>query len=72
MQPEFDVIRALVDARISQNLTQKELAEKTGIHQADISKLENGTRNPSIKLLKRLAEGMDMILKIEFIPKQKI
>jgi len=72
MQPEFDVIRAIVDARISQNLTQKELAEKTGIHQADISKLENGTRNPSIKLLKRLAEGMDMVLKIEFIPKQKI
>ena len=72
MQPEFDVIRAIVDARISQNLTQKELAEKTGIHQTDISKLENGTRNPSIKLLKRLAEGMDMVLKIEFIPKQKI
>lgn len=70
-KPEFDIIRALVDARISQNLTQKELAEKTGIHQADISKLENGTRNPSIKLLKRLAEGMDMMLKIEFVPKHK-
>lgn len=72
LQPEFDVIRAIADARISQNLTQKELAERTGINQADISKLENGTRNPSINLLKRLAEGMDMVLKIEFIPKQKI
>lgn len=72
MQPEFDVIRAIVDARTSQNLTQKELAERTGINQADISKLENGTRNPSINLLKRLAEGMDMVLKIEFVPKQKI
>lgn len=70
-QPEMDIIRALVDARVSQNLTQKELAERTGIDQADISKLENGTRNPSINLLKRLAEGMDMILKIEFLPKQK-
>ena len=27
MQPEFDVIRAIVDARTSQNLTQKELSE---------------------------------------------
>lgn len=72
IQPELDVIRALVNARISQNLTQKDLAERTGIHQADISKLEHGTRNPSINLLKRLAEGMDMVLKIEFIPKQKI
>lgn len=71
IQPEMDVIRAIVDARISQNLTQKQLAERTGINQADISKLENGTRNPSVNLLKRLAEGMDMVLKIEFVPKPK-
>ena len=67
----MDIIRAIVDARISQNLTQEELANRTGINQADISKLENGTRNPSLNLLKRLAEGMDMNLKIEFIPKIK-
>lgn len=70
IQPEMDVIRAMVDARISQNLTQKELAERTGINQADISKLENGTRNPSLKLLKRLADGMGMTLKLEFVPKK--
>lgn len=71
IQPEMDVIRAIVEARTSQNLTQKELAELTGINQADISKLENGTRNPSVNLLKRLADGMGMVLKIEFVPKQK-
>lgn len=71
IQPEIDVIRAMVEARISQNLTQKELAARTGINQADISKLEKGTRNPSLKLLKRIADGMDMVLKIEFIPKAK-
>lgn len=72
IQPEMDVIRAMVDARISQNLTQKELAERTGIDQADISKLENGTRNPSLKLLKRLADGMGMTLKLEFVPKRPV
>lgn len=72
IQPELDVIRAIVDARTSQNMTQKELAERTGINQADISKLENGTRNPSVNLLKRLAEGMGMVLKIEFVPKKNI
>lgn len=71
IQPEMDVIRAIVDARNSQNLTQKELAERTGINQADISKIENGTRNPSLNLLKRLADGMGMALKIEFVPKQR-
>ena len=58
LQPEMDVIRAMVDARISQNLTQKQLSDRTGIDQADISKLENGTRNPTLNLLKRLADGM--------------
>jgi transcriptional regulator with XRE-family HTH domain len=71
IQPEMGVIRAIVDARNSQNLTQKELAERTGINQADISKIENGTRNPSLNLLKRLADGMGMVLKIEFVPKQR-
>ena len=71
IQTEMDVIRAIVDARTSQNLTQKELSERTGINQADISKLENGTRNPSVNLIKRLADGMGMALKIEFVPKQK-
>lgn len=41
IQPEMNVIRAIVDARTSQNMTQKELAERTGINQADISKLCN-------------------------------
>ena len=71
IQPEMDVIRAMIDARTSQNITQKELSDRTGISQADISRLENGTRNPSLKLLKRLAAGMGMKLKIEFVPLQK-
>ena len=37
----------------------------------DISKLENGLRNPTIQLLKRIADSMNMTLKIEFIPKQQ-
>ena len=70
MQPEMNVIRAMIDARTSQNKTQKELSERTGIAQTEISRLENGTRNPSIKLLQRLADGMDMVLKVTFTPKQ--
>jgi transcriptional regulator with XRE-family HTH domain len=70
IQPEMDIIRALIDVRTKQNLTQKELAERTGVNQADISKLENGTRNPSLKMLKKLADGLGMNLKIEFVPKR--
>lgn len=70
LQPEMNIIRALVEARVSQNLTQKELSERTGIAQTEISRLENGERNPSLRLLQRLADGLGMVLNISFEPKE--
>lgn len=52
-------------------LTQKQLSEKTGIYQSDISKLERGNANPSILTLKRLADAMDMTLKINLYQKNE-
>ena len=66
--PEYDIIQAMIDARTSQNITQKELSDITGITQADISRIENGTRNPSLAMLKRIAAGLGMQLRLEFIP----
>ena len=68
LQPEHAVIQAMSDARKASGLTQKELSERTGIAQGDICKLERGNANPSIKTLQRLALGMGMVLKVEFIP----
>ena len=68
LEPEFAIIQAMIDARKSSGLTQKQLAERTGIAQADISKLESGNANPSLKTLQRLAAGMGMKIKIEFQP----
>lgn len=69
IQPEMDIIRAIVKARKEQQITQAELAARTGINQGDISRLERGTRNPSLNMLKKLANGLGMQLKIEFLPK---
>ena len=68
LEPEFSVMQAMIDARKSAGLTQKQLSEKTGITQADISKLESGNANPSLRTLQRLASGMCMKVKIEFQP----
>ena len=57
----------LLFAREQANMTQKELAEKTGIYQADISKIERGIGNPSLQTLKRLADGLGMELDIDFV-----
>lgn len=68
MEPEFAIIQAVVEARKASGLTQKQLAEITGIAQADISKMDNGNASPSLRTLQRLASGMGTVLKIEFVP----
>lgn len=68
LEPEFAIIQAMIDARKASGLTQKQLAERTGINQADISKLENGNANPSLHTLQRLAKGMGMKLQLAFTP----
>jgi DNA-binding XRE family transcriptional regulator len=68
LEPEFVIIQAMIDARKSAGLTQQQLSDRTGIAQADISKLESGSANPSLRTLQRLAAGMGKKLKIEFLP----
>ncbi|MBP0964129.1 MAG: helix-turn-helix transcriptional regulator [Oscillospiraceae bacterium] len=68
LYPEYELAKMLISCRSRGNLTQKQLSELTGIDQADISKIENGNANPSIKTLTRIASAMNMTLKIEFVP----
>lgn len=63
---EFEITRALIAARVSQNLTQKELSERTGIRQSNISRIENGTCSPTVATLQALAEGMGKKLNVKF------
>ncbi len=56
----------LLKARENVGMTQKELAKKTGVHQANISKIERGLANPSLSLLNRLASGMGMKMHVKF------
>ena len=72
LQPEMELIRTIVKARTDKNITQKELSVKTGINQADISKIETGTRKPSLKILEKIADALDMAIKIQFVPRQYV
>ncbi len=68
LEEEYSLIKAILDARIKNEMTQQELADKIGINRSDISKLENGKSNPSYNMLCRIAKGLGMKVKIEFIP----
>ena len=65
-RPEREYIKAIISARMEQNLTQKELAEKTGIRQSNISRIENGNCSPTVATLQQLADGVGKTLHIEF------
>ena len=66
-RPEYEAIRAVIAARLACNMTQKELAEKTGIRQSNISRIENGSASPTIDTLARIAAGLGKLLKIDFV-----
>lgn len=67
----FKEIREMIIAiRHDSSMTQKELAEKCGMTQANISNLENGTSKPTIESLKRIADAFGMRLLVEFVGRE--
>lgn len=68
LEPERQVTKAIADARTKSKVTQVELSQKTGINQSNLSRIENGSMIPSIKTLNKIARGMGLHLKIEFVP----
>lgn len=71
LETEYKIIQTIIDARKNMNLTQKELSDRSGIDQADISRIERGLANPTLRLLQKLAHGLDMDLELNFIPRVK-
>lgn len=67
LQPEFELINAVIQARVKKGLTQDKLAQKIGTKQSVISRLESGRANPSVAFLKRLAQALNSHLEIKFI-----
>ena len=66
--PEFELARALIEARVAAGLTQVELAERMGTTQSVIARLESGRVQPTTATLQRLARATGTRLKIAFEP----
>jgi ribosome-binding protein aMBF1 (putative translation factor) len=49
----------VVELREQRGLTQVQLAERSGVDQADISRIERGSAFPNEKTLLRLADALD-------------
>ena len=62
-----EISELLVSVRKELNISQKQLSQKTGIPQANISKIENGKYLPSLLILKRLCDGLGKKLVVDFV-----
>jgi predicted transcriptional regulator len=56
------------ERRIAMNMSQRELAERTGTTQSAIARLERGGRPPRIDTLLRIAEALDCELVVDLRP----
>ena len=65
-QPEFEIAKAIISARIDNKITQKELAKRMNTTQSVISRVEQAKTSPSISFLKRLAQALNTSLSVQF------
>ena len=63
---DAEVRDLVISARSAANLTQKQLAQRSGVSQANISKIENGNYHPSLSTLKRIAGALGKRLVVSF------
>lgn len=64
LEPEYQLARSLIQARLDKKMTQQELAQKSGVTQNTIARLESGTTNPTISSVNRVAGALGKELKL--------
>lgn len=67
LEPEYELRRQLIQARIASNMTQKQLAEKAGTKQSNIARLESGSYNPSFQFLQKIAAALNKKISITLV-----
>lgn len=67
LEPQYQIARAIIAARLESGMTQAELAEKVSLSQSNISRLESGTFNPTVQTLEKVAAGLGKKLEVNFV-----
>lgn len=64
---EDQIKRMMIEARLEKNMTQRQLAEASGIRQSNISRIENGACMPTLTTLRELATALGKRLQITMV-----
>lgn len=65
LQPRYELISQIIEARKSMKMTQEELAKRAGTRKSNISRLESGSYNPSLDFLIKIAKSLDKEVHID-------
>lgn len=66
LEPGYQIFRL----RIRRGLTQAQLAEMVDVQEATITRLESGSRFPSLSLLRRIAAALNARIELRFLPEK--
>jgi len=64
LAPQYEIIDAVIAARIEKQMTQADLAERADTKQSNISRFESGNYNPSVEFLQKIAGALGKQLEI--------
>jgi len=67
LEPGYQVARL----RMLRGLTQAQLAEMVGTRQPSIARLENGSSNPSLSFLQKIATALNAKIEVKLIAEIK-
>ncbi len=65
MQPEIQIIRALIVSRNKKGMSQRKLAQKIGITQSALARFEAGGINPTLSFLQKITSGLGLKLLVK-------
>ena len=67
LKPKYDLIRAILDARIKKGVTQKELARRAGTTQSAIARFESGVGNPTLDFLTKVSAAVGARIEVRML-----
>jgi predicted transcriptional regulator len=65
MQPEFQIIRALIISRNKRGMSQRKLAQKIGVTQSALARFETGKINPTLSFIQKITSGLGLKLVVK-------
>lgn len=70
LEPEFEIIRQIIDLRIKRKMSQAQLARKIGTKQPSIARMERRGKTRDLDYLRRVANALGATLEVRLVPRE--